>query len=103
MLALLVVLLPLVPERLIPGGGVLHTLGLPNDPDSTGSSAGSKSVDRCEGIVAVAEVAETDEVGREAVVVADTEVAEVELAAAEAEVLVVSTESKVKQRQMASI
>ena len=45
MLALLLVaLLPLVPERVIPGGGVLHTLGSPSDPDSTGSSAGSKSV-----------------------------------------------------------
>ena len=80
---LLVVLLPLVPERLIPGG-VLHTLGSPSDPDSTGSSAGSKSVDRCEGMVAVAEVAEADEVMTEAVVVA-----EAELAAAEAEVVVV--------------
>ena len=49
MLALLLVaLLPLVPERVIPGGVVLHTLGSPSDPDSTGSSAGSKSVDRCE-------------------------------------------------------
>ena len=85
---LLVVLLPLVPERLIPGG-VLHTLGSPSDPDSTGSSAGSKSVDRCEGMVAVAEVAEADEVMTEALVVADAQVAEAELAAAEAEVVVV--------------
>ena len=80
---LLVVLLPLVVERLIPGGGVLHTLGSPSDPDSTGSSAGSTSVDRCEGMVAVAEVAEAVVV-TEAVVVA-----EAELAKAEAEVLVV--------------
>ena len=86
---LLVVLLPLVPERLIPGRGVLHTLGSPSDPDSTGSSAGSKSVDRCEGMVAVADVAEADEVMTEAVVVADALVAEAELAAAEAEVVVV--------------
>ena len=71
MLALLLVaLLPLVPERVIPGGGVLHTLGSPSDPDSMGSSAGSKSVDRCEGMVAVAEAAEADEVMTEAVVVA---------------------------------
>ena len=89
MLALhLVVLLPLVPERLILGG-VLHTLGSPSDPDSTGSSAGSKSVDRCEGMVAVAEVAEADEVMTEAVVVADAQVAEAEVAAAEAEAVVV--------------
>ena len=73
---LLVVLMPLVSERLIPGGRVLHTLGLPSDPDSTGLSAGSKSVDRCEGMVAVAEVAEADEVVTEAVVVADVRVAE---------------------------
>ena len=86
---LLVVLLPLVPERLIPGGGVLHTLGSPSDPDSTRSSAGSKSVDRCEGMVAVAEVAEADEVMTEAVVVADAQVAEAEVAAAEAEAVVV--------------
>ena len=84
---LLVVLLPLVPERLIPGG-VLHTLGSPSDPDSTGSSAGSKSVDRCEGMVAVAEVAEADEVMTEAVVLADAQVAEAEVAAAEAEAVV---------------
>ena len=85
MLALLLVaLLPLVPERVIPGGGVLHTLGSPSDPDSTGSSAGSKSVDRCEGMVAVA-----DEVMTEAVVVADEQVAEAEVAAAEAEAVVV--------------
>ena len=86
---LLVVLLPLVPETVTPGGGVLHTLGSPGDPDSTGSSAGSKSGDRCEGMVAVAEVAEADEVMTEAVVVADAQVAEAELAAAEAEVVVV--------------
>ena len=62
----------------------------PEDPDSTGSSAGSKSVDRCEGMVAVAEVAEVEEVEAEAVVVvADAEVAEAELAEAEAEVDVV--------------
>ena len=88
MLALLLVaLLPLVPERLIPGGGVLHTLGSLSDPDSTGSSAGSKSGDRCEGMVAVAEVAEADEVMTEAVVVADAQVAEAEVAAAEAVVV----------------
>ena len=80
---LLVVLLPLVVERLIPGGGVLRTLDSPRDPDSTGSSAGFKSVDRCEGMVAVVEVAEAEEVATEAVVVADAEVAEAELAAAE--------------------
>ena len=75
---LLVVLLPVVVERLRGGGGVLHTLGSPRDPDSTGSSAGSKSVDRCESMVAVAEVAEAEEVEAEAVVVvADAEVAEV--------------------------
>ena len=90
MLALLLVaLLPLVPERVIPGGGVLHTFGSPSDPDSTGSSAGSKSVDRCEGMVAVAETAEADEVMTEAVVVADEQVAEAEVAAAEAEAVVV--------------
>ena len=82
---LLVVLLPVVAERLRGGGGVLHTLGSPRDPDSTGSSAGSKSVDRCEGMVAVAEVAEVEEV-EAVVVVADAEVAEAELAEAEAEV-----------------
>ena len=89
MLALLLVaLLPLVPERVIPGGGVLHTLGSSSDPDSTGSSAGSKSVDRCEGMVAVAEAAEANEVMTEAVV-ADEQVAEAEVAAAEAEAVVV--------------
>ena len=31
---------------------MLQTLGSPRDPDSTGSSAGSKSVERCEGMVA---------------------------------------------------
>ena len=76
---LLVVLLPVVAERLRGGGEVLHTLGSPRDPDSTGSSAGSKSVDRYEGMVAVAEVAEVEEVEAEAVVVvADAEVAEAE-------------------------
>ena len=89
----LVVLLPLVPERLIPGGGVLHTLGSPSDPDSTGSSAGSKSVDRCEGMVALAEVAEADGVATEAVVVADAQVVEAELAVAEAEVEVLVLEA----------
>ena len=84
---LLVALLPLVPGRLIPGGGVLHTLGSPSDPDSTGSSAGSKSVDRCEGMVVVAEVAEADEVMTEPVVLADAQVAEAEVAAAEAVVV----------------
>ena len=44
-------------------------------------------MDRCEGMVAVAEVAEADEVMTEAVVVADAQVAEAEVAAAEAVVL----------------
>ena len=79
---LLVVLLPVVAERLRGGGGVLHTLGSPRDPDST---AGSKSVDRCEGMVAVAEVVEVEEVEAEAVVVVADEVAEAELAEAETE------------------
>ena len=49
------------------------------------------SLDRCEGMVAVPEVAEVEEVEAEAVVVvvADAEVAEAELAEAEAEVDVV--------------
>ena len=47
----------------------------------TGSSTGSKSVERCEGMVAVAEDAEADEVEAEAVV-ADVQVEEVELAGA---------------------
>ena len=69
---------------------MLHTLASPRDPNSTGSSAGSKSVDQCEGMVAVTEVAEAEEVAAEAlVVVADEEVAEAELAEAEAEVDVV--------------
>ena len=55
---------------------------------TTGSSAGSKSVDRCEGMVAVAEVADIEEVEAEAVVVvADAEVAEAELAEAEVDVV----------------
>ena len=40
---------------------VLQTLGSPRDPDSMDSSAGSKSVERCEGMVAVAEEAEEAE------------------------------------------
>ena len=72
---------------------MLHTLGSPSDPDSTASSVGSKSVDRCEGMVALAEVAEADEVVTEAVVVADAQVAEAELAAAEAEVEVLVLEA----------
>ena len=68
-------------ERLIPGGGELQILGSPRDPDSTGSSAGSKSVERCKGMVAVAEEADAEEVETVAVVV-DAEIAEV----AEAEV-----------------
>ena len=80
---LLVVLLPVVAEA---GGGVLHTLSSSMDPESTGSSAGSKSVDRCEGMLADAEVAEANEVPAEAVVVVvDAEVAEAELTVAEAE------------------
>ena len=75
---LLVILLAVVVERLRGGGRVLQTLGSPRDPDSTGSSAGSKSVERCEGMVAVAEDAEAD---AEAVV-ADAEVEEAELAGA---------------------
>ena len=76
---LLVILLAVVVERLRSGGGVLQTLGSPRDPDSTGSSTGSKSVERCEGMVAVAEDAEAVEVEAEAVV-ADAEVEEAELA-----------------------
>ena len=34
---------------------MLQTLGSPRDPDSMGSSAGPKSVERCEGMVVVAE------------------------------------------------
>ena len=78
---LLVILLTVVVERLRGGGGVLQTLGSPRDPDSTGSSAGSKSVERCEGMVAVAEDTVADEVEAEAVV-ADVEVEEAELAGA---------------------
>ena len=65
-------------------------------------SAGSKSVDRCECMVAVAEVAEVEEVEAEAVVV----VADAKAELAEAEVDVVeagSTESKIKQTQKVSI
>ena len=78
---LLVILLAVVVERLRGGGGVLQTLGSPRDPDLTGSSAGSKFVASCEGMVAVAvaEDAEADEVEAEAVVV-DVEVQEAELA-----------------------
>ena len=72
------ILLAVVVERLRGGGGVLQTLG---SPDSTGSSAGSKSVERCEGMVAVAEDAEAVEVEAEAVV-ADDEVEKAELAGA---------------------
>ena len=80
---LLVILLAVVVEWLRGEGGVLQTLGSPRDPDSTGSSAGSKSVERCEGMVAVvvAEDAEADEVEAEAVMV-DAEVEEAELAGA---------------------
>ena len=46
-------------------------------------------MDRCEGMVAVAEVAEADEVMTEAMVVADEQVAEAEVAASEAEAVVV--------------
>ena len=56
---LLVICLAVVVERLVPGG-VLQTLGSPRDPDSTGSSAGSKSVERCEGIVTVAQEADAE-------------------------------------------
>ena len=60
---------------------MLQTLGSPRDPDSTGSSAGSKSVERCDGLVTVGE--EVDAVEVEAViVVVEAEVAEM----AEAEV-----------------
>ena len=78
-LVLLLVILADVVERLIPGGGVLQTLGSPRDPDSTGSSAGSKSVESCEGMVAVAEEADAEEVDVVAVV-AEAEVAEAEMA-----------------------
>ena len=61
---------------------MLQTLGLPRDPDSTGSSTGSKSVERCEGMVSVAEDADAEEIEVEAVV-ADVEVVEAELAEAE--------------------
>ena len=71
---LLVIRLAVVVERLIPGRGVLQTLGSPRDSDSIGSSAGSKSVERCEGMVAVAEEADVEEV--EAVVAEIAEVAE---------------------------
>ena len=59
---LLVILLAVVVDRLITGGGVLQTLGSLRDPDSTGSSAGSKSVERCEGMVTVAGEADAEEV-----------------------------------------
>ena len=60
---------------------MLQILSSPRDPNSTGSSARLKSVERCEGMVAVAvaEDAEADEV--EAVVI-DVEVEEAELAGA---------------------
>ena len=78
---LLVSLLAVVVERLR-GGGVLQALGSPRDPGSTGSSAGSNSVERCEGMVAVAEDPEADEVEAETVVVvAEVEEAELALAA----------------------
>ena len=50
---------------------MLQTLGSPRDPDSAGSSDGSKSVERCEGMVAVAE--EAEEVEAVAVVAAEAE------------------------------
>ena len=81
-LALLqVILLAVVVERLRGEGGVLQTLGSPRDPDSTGSSTGSKSVEGCEGMVAVAEDKEADEMEAEVVVV-DADVEEAKLAGA---------------------
>ena len=79
--SVLVLLLAVVEERLRPGGGVLQTHGSPRDPDSTGSSAGSKSVERYLGMVAV-EDADAEEVAAVAVV-AEAEVVEVELAETE--------------------
>ena len=70
---LLVILLAVVVERLRPGRGVLQTLGSPRNPDSMGSSARTKSVERCEGMVAVAEEADAEEVEA---VVAEAEVKE---------------------------
>ena len=52
---------------------MLQTLDLPRDPDFRGSSSGSKSVERCEGM-AEAEVAETE--------LAEAEVAEADVAEA---------------------
>ena len=42
--------------------GVLQTLGSTRDPNSTGSSAGSKSVEKCEGMLADTEEADAEEV-----------------------------------------
>ena len=61
---------------------MLQTLGSPRDPDSTGSSAGSKSVERCDGLVAVGEEADAVEVEAVAVVAEVVEVAEAEVAEA---------------------
>ena len=82
---LLVILLAVVVKRLIPGGGVLQTLGSPRDPDCTGSSAGSKSVEKCEGMVAVAAEADTEELKAVAVVaeVAEAVVAEADVSEAD--------------------
>ena len=71
----MLLIVTVVVERLI-HGGVLQTLGSPRDSDATGSSAGSKSVERCEDMVAVVEEADTEEVETVAVV-AEAEVAEV--------------------------
>ena len=78
---LLMMLLAVVGERLRPGGGVLQSLGSPRDPDSTGSSAGSKSVERCEGMVPVAEDVDAEEAEAVAVV-AEAELAEADVAEA---------------------
>ena len=59
-------------ERLILAGVMLQTRGSPRGHDSMGSSAGSKSVERCEGMVAVAEEADAEEVEA---VVAEADVA----------------------------
>ena len=70
----------------VPGGGVLQALGSPRNPNSTYSSTGSKSVEGCEGMVAVAEEADAEAV-KAVAVVAGGEVAEVaEAAVAEADV-----------------
>ena len=58
---------------------MLQTLGSPMDPDSIVPSAGSKSVETCEGMVAVAEEADAEEV-EAAAVMAVAEVTEAEAA-----------------------